>query len=515
MKRMKTKRILASLLALALALSVLPAPAFAEVRTPDFSGTCPCCGAAAEAIEWSVLTPELFENNRISANRHVTMTADVELTGQLEIPTGVHLLLDLNGFRLSAAGDRVFNVTGGGLTVFDGSAEKTGTIVGGDVSATGAANYGGGAVRVNGTFTLLSGTVTGGKAAQGGNIYVDLNSTLTITGGTVRDGYAAGMDSSSGRGGNIYALGDVHISGDARILNGYAQVTPNMTGTNNSGRGGNLFIQAANVTLSGNAVVAYGYAEGRGGNMLINSQATLYLQDNAEIYGGVAKSYGDNIDLMTSHLNISGGTIYGSPAGGGGKNNVNFYKAASTLTITGGKLYGRVAALAGMAINISGDPYVQQLYLPSGALIIPGTFEKTAWVGLEVAAEDKTFTGPLEDFSSYKYFFSYDKQGLTWHHSKTDNSLYLTTGTPCACCGEDVKDIQWTTFGEQTKLTDGHYKLAEDLTLNRTASILVEGSVTLDLNGYNLTGSGKDDVFEIAAGSTFNEIGRASCRERV
>ena len=507
MKKLRTKRIVAVLLAFALALPMLPAPVFAQVQTPALPGTCPCCDAAAEAIEWSVLTPELFENNKISKNYHVTMDQNVVLTGQVEIVAGTHLLLDLNGYTLSAAGDRVFNVAGG-LTVFDSSAEKTGTIVGGDVSTTGAANYGGGTVRVSGTFTLLSGTITGGKAALGGNLYVDQTGRATITGGTVRDGYAAGMDSSSGRGGNIYALGNVHISGDARILKGYAQY-----GTGNSGRGGNLFAQETTVTLSGNAILAYGYAEGRGGNMLINSGATLLLQENAEVYGGVAKSYGDNIDVMTANLNIAGGTIYGSPVGGGGKNNVNFYKAASTLTITGGKIYGRVAAASGMTINISGDPYVEQLYLPTGALVTPGTFEKTAWVGLEVAAEDKTFTGPLTDYSSYKYFFPYDKEGLTWYHGETNNSLYLTTGTPCACCGEDVKDISWTELGVKTKLTDGHYKLATDLTLTQTASILVEGAVTLDLNGHILTGSGKDDVFEMAAGSTFNVIDMTSAGE--
>ena len=500
MKKRITKRIIAALLVIALALPMLPAPALAQGQTSALPGTCPCCGKAAEAIEWSVLTPALFENNRITANCHVTMDRNVELTGQVEIATDAYLLLDLNGFRLTAAGGgRVFHVNGGALTVFDSSAEKTGTIVGGDVSATGAANYGGGTIRLNGgAFTLHSGTVTGGKAAQGGNLYVDQNSTATIAGGTVRDGFAAGMDSSSGRGGNIYALGAVEISGDARILKGYAQY-----GSGNSGRGGNLFVQGAAVTVSGNAVLAHGYADGRGGNLLLNSGATLFLRENAEIYGGVAKSYGNNIDVMTSHLNVSGGTVYGSPVGGG-KNNVNFYKAASTLTITGGKLYGKIAVVAGMAINISGDPYVEQLYLPTGALVIPGTFEKGAWVGLEVAAEDKTFTGPLTDYSSYKYFFSYDKEGLTWYHKATDNSLYLTNGTPCQCCGEDVVDIQWTELEKQTELTDGHYKLTGDVTLTQTDSILVEGQVTLDLNGHILTGSGKADIFQVAAGSTFN-----------
>ena len=469
--------------------------------------TLPFCPVAF--AEGTLATPDLFAEGRISEDTQIVLSSDVALSGQVEITADAHLQLDLNGYTLTASGGRAFLVNGG-LTVTDSSEAKTGTIVGGDVSATGAANYGGGTIRVSsGSFTMLGGTLTGGKAALGGNLYVDQNGTATITGGTIRDGYAAGVDSSSGRGGNIYALGTVNISGDARILNGYAQITPDLTGTNNSGRGGNLFAQATTVTVAGNAIVAYGKSESRGGNMLINSGATLYLQENAEIFGGVSGSNGNNLEVMTAHLNISGGTIYGSPAGGC-TNNINFYKKTSTLTITGGKIYGRFAVVAGMEIHISGNPYVERLYLPSGALIIPGQFEKTAWVGLEVGASDKTFTGPLTDYSSYKYFFSYDKQGLTWHHSKTDNSLYLTTGTPCACCGEDVKDIQWTELGKQTKLTDGHYKLAGDLTLGQSASVLVEGNVTLNLNGHILTGSGKADVFEVAAGSTFNVVDTTS-----
>ena len=499
---MKQKRIISLVLAAVLTLSFCPVVGAETAVTPAMTGTCPCCGADAAALSWVALTPTLFAEGQVSGTRHIIMTSDVELPGQLEIPADAQLLLDLNGHTLTASGGRVFLVSGG-LTIFDSSAEQTGTIVGGDVSATGAANYGGGTVRVTGgSFTMQGGTLTGGKAALGGNLYVDQTGTATITGGTIRDGYAAGMDGASGRGGNIYTLGAVNISGDARILNGYAQVTPNFSGTNNSGRGGNLFAQATNVTIGSNAVLAFGYAEGRGGNMLINSGTTLYFRENAEVYGGVAKSYGNNIDVMTSHLNISGGTIYGSPLGGG-KNNVNFYKAASSLTITGGKIYDRVAAVAGMTINISGNPYVEQLYLPKNTLITPGAFQNTARVGLEVQADGQSITGALTDVGCQSNFFSYNHKSVIRYHRDTDNSLYMTAGTPCRCCGQALEDIQWTTLSTQTKLTSGHYKLTKNVTIKQ-ASLSVDGIVTLDLNGYILTGSGSADALEVTAGSTFN-----------
>ena len=96
MRKHNNKRIFACLLALALTVPMLPAPVFAQTQIPDLPGTCPCCDAAAEAIDWSVLTAGLFENNIVSENQHVTMAGDVELTGQVEI-TNAHLLLDLNG----------------------------------------------------------------------------------------------------------------------------------------------------------------------------------------------------------------------------------------------------------------------------------------------------------------------------------------------------------------------------------------------------------------------------------
>ena len=521
MNNRRTKKILALALAFVLTLSVLPAPTLAESYTTAAQVTCPGCGLTNQDIQWTAW--ENIPGNTVAEDLHLQLTDYVVLTEQITV-TG-NLLLDLNGYSLFAAEkSRCFDVNGGTLTLIDSAASQKGAVVGGDVSGNAvtedsAANVGG-TIRVtgNGVLNILSGTVRDGSAVTGGNIHCAKGTTLNISGGVVRDGYAVAIDGSTGRGGNIYTSATTTISGNAQIVGGFAQY-----GSGNSGRGGNLFIHnRAEAIIKGNAIIAGGYAGYRGGNILVNYRSVLTVQENAEIYGGTARKYANNVDVMTATLNMEGGTIYGSPAGGC-KTNIIVYSTESVFNFTGGKIYGRVEALVGMTINISGKPYIEHLYLPQTldgdgketgrALIVPGTFEPGAWVGLEVQAEDQTFTGPLTDWSSYMYFFHYDKQGLTWYHRKTDNALYLTKGTPCACCGEDNNDIVVNynksiaitkdSFAEgPLTLVAGHYRLTENVTLPEGQTITVDtkdGYVTLDLNGYTLTGAAGISVIEMSA----------------
>lgn len=513
------KRITAFLLAFALVTVPCPVVSFAADETVT---ACPSCGTAL-----SELTYEAFAGSTtIIGDVHYQLTGNVALDAQVTV-TG-NLVLDLNGYSMyAAAGNRVFDVVGGTLTVIDSSEEQSGKLVGADVSGLSATDnaYSGGTIRVSekGTLNMLSGTVTGGYAALGGNIFCAKGTFLNITGGTVTGGYAVALDGSTGRGGNIYTMATTTISGTAKLLNGYAQFKEG-----NSGRGGNLFVHNyAQVAVKGDAIIAGGYAGHRGGNILINYYSTLTVQENAQIYGGTARKYANNVDVMTSTLNIEGGTIYGSPAGGA-ETNIMVYSTSSAFNFTGGKIYGKIEALPGMTINISGKPYIEHLYLPqtldadgnetARALIIPGTFEQGAWVGLEVKAADQVFTGALEDPSSYMFFFKYDKTGLTWYKRNGNNALYLTRGTPCQCCGEDKNDI--VNYGKsiditgesfaqgQLTLVAGHYRLTENVTLPEGYPMIVDGTegyVTLDLNGYTISGNGAE-VFTITQGSIFNIV---------
>ena len=530
MKNHRGKRILAALLAFALVMVMCPVTTQAATAVPSTLTLCPVCGTTLVNLDFTALdSATAIPGNTASGDQHYRLTANVTLTEQITV-TG-NLLLDLNGYSLSAAkNDRCFNVVGGTLIVYDGSAAQTGALIGGDVSSLAATDnaYAGGTIRITsgGTLNYYSGTVKGGYAAQGGNIWSAKGTTMNIFGGVITGGYAVAVDGSTGRGGNLYVQGTVDIGGTARILNGYAQY-----GTGNSGRGGNIFAHNRDtlVTIGSNAIVAGGYAGYRGGNILVNYYATLTVRENAEIYGGTARKYANNLDVMTSTLNMEGGTIYGSPAGGA-KANVLVYSTSSVFNITGGKIYGRIDALPGMTINIFGKPYVEHLYLPqtldadgnetARALVIPGTFEEGAWVGLEVQAEDQRFTEPMADTSSYMYFFHHDKQGLTWHGPRNAELqyLYLTNGTPCACCGEDKNDIvnygkcvdiTEASFVEGFSMVAGHYRLTENLTLPEGYTIPVDGTagyVTLDLNGYTLTGAAGTELFAVTEGTVFNVV---------
>ena len=511
----------AGALLLAVVLTLLMCPVVSAEETPAVPDTCPGCGLLLTELtyeNWDSTT--VFAENTITGDNHYRLTEDVTLTAQMTL-TGP-LVLDLNGYTMKAAeNERCFDIQGGTLMLLDSSESKSGSLTGSDISGKDAADEAcnGGTIRVKaGEFIMLGGTVRDGHGAQGGNIYCAAKTSLRIYGGTIRDGVAAGVGSSYGRGGNIYTQATTLITGDALIEGGIARYSEG-----NSGRGGNLFVHNRNTTvISGNAKIILGNAASRGGNILVNYNATLTIRDNAEIYGGTAKSAGSNIDVMTSTLNIAGGTIYGNPAGGA-KNNISFYSTSSVLNITGGKTYGKIQTLVGMTINISGNPYVEHLYLPvelnkdgteaGRALINPGKFDPSAWVGLEVEAEDKVFTAALEDFSSYLNFFNYTKEGLTWYRRKTDNALYLTKGTPCQCCGEDVNDIGWIPITADMVIQDmegrvsTHYRLMENIQL--LTPIAVDGTlgtVTIDLCGHTLTAPEGQSALNFVTGGKINIV---------
>ena len=520
MRKTQFQRIFSFLLATAIVFALCPAVT-AEDTTPY--DICPLCNTAVTKLtynDWDKNT--VFADNTLAGDNHYRLSTNVKLAAQLVIPEGACLVLDLNGYTMTAAeAARCFSVVGGTLILLDSSAKGTGTLVGSDVSVYGRCEDGyGGTIYVmeGGTFNMLSGTVTGGSAVYGGNI-CGTDATLNICGGTVSEGTAVAVEmegtNNTGRGGNLYlSYTTTLICGDAKILDGTAQYL-----TRNSGRGGNLFVIGRGETvISGNAVVAGGYAASRGGNMSINTSATVTICENAEVYGGVAKSVGNNIDVMTATLTVAGGTVYGSPVGGAA-NNITFYSSSSGLNITGGRIYGRIVTLAEMAINISGAPYVEHLYLPEKAYVNPEGLADGAWIGVE-AEKYQYITGALEDPSCYVYFFNYDKTGLTWYDRRGGtNAIYLTTGTGCQCCGEDVTDIQWLYLTADTVIApvEGnriatHYRLAENIQLT-DAPITVDGTqgaVTLDLCGYTLTAPENQQALNILAGSTLNIVDNSS-----
>ena len=143
---------------------------------------CDHCGKYVTWTQW--------DGETVSSG-HYILTEDVTLAQRLTIKNDV--VLDLNGYTITAAADvQAFFVTGT-LSVFDSSENKTGTITGGkalDTSST-SLSRGGNIAVSGGVLNLYGGNIVGGEAvSRGGNIYITGNGTMNMYGGEVSGGVA-------------------------------------------------------------------------------------------------------------------------------------------------------------------------------------------------------------------------------------------------------------------------------------------------------------------------------------
>ncbi len=301
-------RIASILLALCLALSLLPSVVFAQETV----------GQAATEAE---LTAALAD----SANEAVRLTADITITVGLKIQHNV--TVDLNGHILrydeTAEPDSIFRVTGGKtLTMTDSRPAAThedaklpagGLITGGrGYRYDGGAGqtyiyYGGGVyVEAGASFELAGGTIyacgvqSGAYQAFGGGIYAD-GGSVTMTGGAIRNCALSTDSSSCGGGVYIYSLtSTASFTMEGGVISGCSAkygggiltsgCTVQITGgrienCTASERGGGLYIGGHADQISVLDAVISGCEAKRGGGVALMGFAELELGENARITG--------------------------------------------------------------------------------------------------------------------------------------------------------------------------------------------------------------------------------------
>lgn len=252
-----------------------------------------------------------------------------------------------------------------------------------------------------GTHSISGGSFTGGEAANGGSIGIDGNvdGTVSITGGSYENGY------SSATGGNFYIYGNASITG-ATMIGGsgtgggniavYGTVTladVNVAnGVARTGGGGNVFVNVSKdgdtITKAGDLTIAsgtysYGHSAAQGGNVRVESGATLKITGGLFEYGGinpeteeVVTTQGGNLVVLSENTTITGGTFVGGKALQYGGN----IRAGKALTLGSGVIVkDGEAPKGGNLSNNSG-----------GTLIIDGA---TITGGKAVAAEGITNAG--------------------------------------------------------------------------------------------------------------------------
>ena len=271
------KRLFAILLALTLALSLLPTAVFATegedtaagspalavqsdntgIAAPAAHTHCYCGGSVTagdhtnhEDVTYTACTKanylrQIFYIEKVDV-AYAYLENDMTLDYYFSIIDGKTLYLCLNGHTLNL-GEYNIKVSNGSAKLYlcDCSAQKTGTVSGGSsycVSVNDGVNY-------NATFNMYGGTLKGGNTTNGGGVNVN-NAAFNIYGGTITE------NTATRDGGGIYV-------GSKGTLNLYGgTITKNTVSTNEGHHGGGVYVESnkwsgvGKISISGSPVIA-------------------------------------------------------------------------------------------------------------------------------------------------------------------------------------------------------------------------------------------------------------------
>ena len=412
---MKLRKWLSVLLALCMAMSLLPVEA---VLAGDADGTVPA--ERGQEMTWAELQAAF------RAGGDVTLGCDVlaeEDDTALNVPSGTAVTLDLNGHTidrsLSSAmpGGSVITVNGE-LTVND--SEGGGTITGGYTTG-----YGGG-IQVGGTLTLNGGAITGNRAegannkSGGGGVALSSGAEFNMCGGAIT-GNATGSANGNQGGGVYIGSGYFYLSGGA------------ISGNTSSGQGAGVYVlisshftaygstasitgntrngAANNVYFAGKAVMFVGEGDAGSGVIGVSSKASngviLYLDDPDLLSGFVSDSddYMLALDpggeyeallvpktfLVTIDDGITGGTVTADKRSA---------RAGETVTLTA--VPGQDMALKTLTVtDANGDPVTvsnNSFAMPHSDVTVSATFESTRfyWVDVDNEIEHGSIQYPYD-----------------------------------------------------------------------------------------------------------------------
>ena len=355
------------------------------------------CGGTGGHGSCTTLTYETWTGTLTSGTYNYCLAGDLNLSGMIEIPSGVTLNLCLNGHSITGD-DRVFQINGtlnltdckgggvvsttkvrqgpifyvrdgGVFNMFGGTLQGTKKISSDGGLGVIGLNAGGGAV-----MNLYGGTIIGGSTSKnGGNIHMYHDSVLNIYGGTIAGGNAeSGGNICMGnalavvnlRGGTIKDGISNGAGGNIRVSSGTLNVYYGTIsgGTTVNGNGGSIFLTGASAAMNMyGGLVTGGYAgtgaqQRSGGNIYAGSSSTLRLiatSGTPKVTNGVTQANnGGNIYYGGKVLEIDGAEITGGTAPGQGN---DLYIATAGVVIKGLSVCGD--AVAAVEADISGlDP---------------------------------------------------------------------------------------------------------------------------------------------------------------
>ena len=410
------------------------------------------------------------------AGGSLTMQNDVDYGGSMSV--GANLTIDLNGYVLKMTGIKVEN--GVHLTIKDSRP---------DAEHKFTPNTDGLWVRdeQNGTKTVNGGVIYGGTGSigtsvYGGGVYVEGGGTFTVNGGNIVGCTASGTFQARGGGVFVAEKGTFTMSGGSiagcTTVGGYSY-------------GGGIYNEGT-MTLSGTAEIRDCHAKDSDGDAaygggISDSGRASQISGNVRITGCTAG--GGKTDAMSMYTGsvISGGTFDGS--------------VQNTGTISGGTFNGRVVnskmitdgIFNGEVVNdygtISGGTFngvvTNYSTITEGAISgITVTYKANGGIyATQIVPSGSAAIKPV-DLAKPGYSFDgwYTSDGAQWNFATavTENITLTARWTLKA---QEVSSEQGLTDALADS-ANGVVRLTADITI--TAGLKITRDVTVDLNGHVL-----------------------------
>ena len=425
----------------------------------------------------------------LSVGGSLKLLNDVEYSGSMDV--AFDLVIDLNGYVLKMTGIKVEK--GVHLTIIDSRPNA-------EHQFTSNANGLWVLDEQNGTKIVKGGVIYGGSAEKGGGVYVAGGGTFTMTGGNIVGCMATASATFHARGGGVFVAdsGTFNMSGGS------------ITGCTTVGvysYGGGIYNEGT-MTLSGTAEIRDCHAKhSSGGDAfgggISDNGGTPAISGNVRITGCTADGGKTDAVRMSYRSSISGGTFDGSVSNDGTISGGTFNgRVVNSNMITNGTFNGEVVNEGTISGGTFNGVVTNYSTITEGAIsgIIVTYQVNGAHYATQIVPSGSTAIKPV-DLAKPGHIFDgwYTSDGAQWDFTTavTENITLTARWTLKA---QEVSSEQELTAALADS-ANGVVRLTADITI--TAGLKITRDVTVDLNGHVLRydeTANPDSIFRVEAG---------------
>lgn len=426
----------------------------------------------------------------LSVGGSLKLLNDVEYSGSMDV--AFDLVIDLNGYVLKMSGIKVEK--GVHLTIIDSDPQK-------EHKFTSNANGLWVLDEQNGTKIVKGGVIYGGSAEKGGGVYVAGGGTFTMTGGNIVGCMATASATFHARGGGVFVAdsGTFNMSGGS------------ITGCTTVGvysYGGGIYNEGT-MTLSGTAEIRDCHAKhSSGGDAfgggISDNGGTPAISGNVRITGCTADGGKTDAVRMSYRSSISGGTFDGSVSNDGTISGGTFNgRVVNSKMISNGTFNGEVVNEGTITGGTFNGVVTNYSTITEGAISgITVTYKANGGVyATQIVPSGSAAIKPV-DLAKPGYSFDgwYTSDGAQWDFTTAVNEN-ITLTARWTLKAQEVSNEQELTAALADS-ANGVVRLTADITI--TAGLKITRDVTVDLNGHVLRydeTANPDSIFRVGAGT--------------